>query len=107
MELRRQIAIIRAWFPLLVVSVQLAGGAARVVSSVLPKAYRAQATLIVGQSLSVASPDYNQILVSQRLSTTYASVATRRPALESVIRQLGLDVTADDLPNASQRQRAG
>jgi capsular exopolysaccharide family len=96
-DLRRQISIIRAWFPLLLACVVLAAGAAFVVSSLLPKAYQAKATLIVGQSLSAASPDYNQLLVSQRLSTTYAGIATKRPALESVIKQLGLDVTSDEL----------
>lgn len=97
MDLRRQIAIIRGWFPLLVASVVLAAGAAFVVSSVLPKAYEARATLIVGQSLSAVSPDYNQLLTSQRLSTTYATVATTRPILDTVIGQLHLDVTADEL----------
>ena len=97
MDLRRQIAIIRAWFPLLVVSVVLAAGAAFVVSSLLPKVYEAKATLIVGQSLSAVNPDYNQLLVSQRLSTTYAAVATTRPILETVIKQLGLGVTSDEL----------
>jgi succinoglycan biosynthesis transport protein ExoP len=96
-DLRRQIAIIRAWFPLLVASVVLAAGAAFVVSGMLPKVYEAKATLIVGQSLSAVSPDYNQLLVSQRLSTTYAAVATTRPTLETVIGQLGLGVTGDEL----------
>jgi polysaccharide biosynthesis transport protein len=102
-ELRRQIAIIRAWFPLLVASVVLAAGAAFVVSGMLPKVYEAKATLIVGQSLSAVSPDYNQLLVSQRLSATYAAVATTRPVLDTVIGQLRLDVAADDL---SKRVRA-
>lgn len=97
MDFRRQIAIIRAWFPLLVASVVLAVGAAFLVSSQLPKTYEAKATLIVGQSLSAVNTDYNQLLVSQRLSTTYASVATKRPILDSVITQLGLNLTPDDL----------
>jgi len=96
-ELRRQIAIIRAWFPLLVACVLLAAGAAFVFSSVQQKLYEAKATLIVGQSLSAVNPDYNQLLASQRLSTTYASVVTTRPILDNVVKQLGLDVTADGL----------
>jgi non-specific protein-tyrosine kinase len=96
-ELRRQIAIIRAWIPLLVLSVVLAGGAAFVVSSQLAKTYESKATLIVGQSLSVASPDYNTLLVSQRLSATYAAVAITRPNLDAVIAQLGIRLTPDDL----------
>jgi non-specific protein-tyrosine kinase len=96
-ELRRQLAIVRAWFPFLVACVLLAGGAAYLFSNTLPKVYEANATLIVGQSLSTASPDYNQLLVSQRLSTTYASLATKRPNLEAVITKLGLDQTTDQL----------
>ena len=97
MDLRRQMAIIRTWLPLLVASVVLAAIAAFVVSSLLPKAYEAKATLIVGQSLSSSNPDYNQLLVSQRLSATYAAVATKRPMLESVIKQLHLGMSAEDL----------
>ncbi len=97
MDLRRQIAIIRPWLPLLVITVVLAGGIAFAFSSLLPKTYEARATLIVGQSLSVANPDINQLLVSQRLSTTYATVATKRPILDATIKELGLDVTSDDL----------
>ncbi|MEI8334882.1 MAG: hypothetical protein WCH74_13680, partial [Chloroflexota bacterium] len=78
-------------------SVVLATGAAYAVSSQLPKAYEAKAMLIVGQLLSAVNPDYNQILVSQRLSTTYAAVATTRPTLDSVIQRLGLSVSPGQL----------
>ena len=97
MDLRRQIATIRAWLPLLIASVVLAAGAAYVVSGQLPKTYEARATLIVGQALSAANPDYTQLLVSQRLSTTYATVATKRPILENVIKELDLDASSGDL----------
>ena len=97
MEVRRQIAVIRRWFPLLLVSVLLAAGVAFAVSSALPKTYEATARLNVGMSLSAVNPDYNQVLVSQSLSTTYATVATTRPILDAVITQLGLGVTSDDL----------
>jgi non-specific protein-tyrosine kinase len=97
LDLRSQIAIVRAWLPLFVASVLLAAIAAYFVSIQLPKAYEAKATLAVGQSLSAANPDYNQLLVSQQLSTTYARVATTRPILEKVIKQLGLADTPDDL----------
>ena len=45
-------------------------------SNVLPKTYEGTTTLIVGQSLSAVNPDYNALLASQRLSQTYADVAT-------------------------------
>jgi non-specific protein-tyrosine kinase len=96
-DLRRLIAIVRAWFPLLIASVVLAAGAAFVVSNLQEKVYEARATLIVGQSLTGVNPDYSQLLVSQRLSTTYAAVATTRPILDAVIKRLGLDVTSVEL----------
>jgi len=97
MDVRHLIAIVRASLPLLVVSVLLAAGAAFLVSNLQGKVYEAKATLLVGQSLSAVNPDYSQLLVSQRLSTTYAVVATKRPILDAVIEQLGLDVTPDEL----------
>ena len=97
MDLRRQIVIVRARFPLFVLSVVLAAGAALVLSNLQPKIYQAKATLIVGQSLTGTSPDYNQLLASQRLSATFAAIATTRPVLEGVIHDLGLDMAADDL----------
>ena len=51
----------------------------------------------MGQSLTGVNPDYTQLLASQRLSTTYASVATHRPRLEAVIEELGLDITPEEL----------
>ncbi len=97
MDLRRLLAIVRAWLLFLAMCVVVAAGLAFFLSSSLPKVYEAKATLIVGQSLSGVSPDYNQILVSQRLSATYATVATTRPNLQAVIDKLGLSQTADDL----------
>ena len=97
LDVRRTIAITRTWFPLLVVSVVLAAGAAYLVSGVLPKVYEAKSTLIVGQSLSTVNPDYSQLLVSQRLSATYAAVATTRPILDAVVKQLDLSETSDEL----------
>jgi succinoglycan biosynthesis transport protein ExoP len=96
-DLRRQTAFVRTWFPLLVASVLLAAGAAFAVSSLQQKVYEAKATLIVGQALTGVNPDYTQLLASQRLSTTYAAVATTRPILDVVITQLGLGETSDEL----------
>ncbi|MGD0247559.1 MAG: polysaccharide biosynthesis tyrosine autokinase [Candidatus Limnocylindrales bacterium] len=97
MDLRRQITILRAWLWLLVASVLLAACAAFLVSGAMPRVYEARNTLIVGQSLTAANPDYNQLLASQRLSQTYATVATTRPLAQHVITRLGLSMTADEL----------
>ena len=106
MDLRRQLAVIRAWWPLLLASVILAGGVAYGVTNAQAKVYEARTTLIVGSSLSGVNPDYSQLLVSQRLSTTYATIATTSPVLEKAIRRLALNETAADLVKRVQASAA-
>jgi succinoglycan biosynthesis transport protein ExoP len=97
LDLRHQLAILRARLPLILAVVVIAAGASFGFSSLQPKVYQADATLVVGQSLSSVSPDYTALLASQSLSTTYATVATTRPLLQNVIKSLGLPGTTDDL----------
>ena len=77
----------------MVVAAVLAGATAFIVSSLQSKVYEGKTTLIVGQSLSSANPDYTQFLVAQGLSETYAAIAETRPILERVIEELGLKDT--------------
>jgi succinoglycan biosynthesis transport protein ExoP len=102
LDLRRLIALVRAWLPLMILAAALAGAAAYAVSSLQQKVYEAKATLIVGQSLSAANPDYTQLLVAENLTATYAAVAKTRPILEDVITRLSLDVNPDDLAGRVQ-----
>ena len=96
MELRRLIAVLRASFWLVAASVLLAGAAAYVVSSMLPEIYEGKVSMIVGQSINAADPDLNQLLASQRLSQTYAELATTTPLLEQVIAKNDVGVTPDE-----------
>jgi capsular exopolysaccharide synthesis family protein len=101
-ELRHLIAVVRAWLPLLIAAPLLAGATAYVVSNLQPKIYEANATLIVGQSLSSSNPDINQLQVAEGLANTYASIAESRPILERVIEVLGLEQTPKDLADRIQ-----
>jgi tyrosine-protein kinase len=96
-DLRHQLGIARKWLPLLVAGVVIGAVAAFGFSSVQQRVYEAKATLVVGQALQALNPDVNQLIVSQRLSTTYAAIATKRPALQHVIDELGLSQTTDQL----------
>ncbi len=97
MDLRRQGQVIRSWLWLLIASLLLAGGAAFLVSSALPKVYSATVTLIVRQSPTSASANINDILVSQQISQTYADMATTTPILTQVIADAGLSISPADL----------
>jgi polysaccharide biosynthesis transport protein len=83
--------------PLLLVSAVLSGAVAFVGASLQARVYEADATLMVGDTLSTSNTDYNDLLASQRLSKTYASLATTRPLLERVIAKLNLQTTPDEL----------
>jgi polysaccharide biosynthesis transport protein len=96
MDLRRQGQVIRSWLWLLIASLLLAGGAAYLVSSSLPKVYEAKVTLLVGQSSSSSTPNYNDLLASQRISQTYADLATTGTILGQVMANAGLSVTVDE-----------
>lgn len=97
MDLRSAFAVLRARARIVIVGVLAAGLAALGLSLAMPKVYEADTTLIVGQSLVSANPDYNQILASQRLTQTYATIALTRPLLDAVISSLHLQLTADQL----------
>jgi len=84
-NLNRQARVLRASWPILLGSALVAGLIGFVVASAQPRSYDASATLIVGQELSGTNPDYSQLLVSQRLSTTYAAIATTGRILDQVI----------------------
>ena len=97
MDLRRQLAVLRSRSRLIIGSVLLAAIASALVSLALPKVYQSRVTLVVGQSLAAVNPDINQLLVSQKLSETYAEVARTDPVLQAVSNQLGLGVSPDNL----------
>ena len=105
MDARQTLNVLRRWVWLLIAAVLLAGGASYLVSSSLTKLYESKVTLIVGQSLQSTSTDYNQLLASQRLSQTYADLATTGTVLSAVIDSVGLDTTTDELGRSSARTR--
>jgi capsular exopolysaccharide synthesis family protein len=96
LDLRRLLTIARSRLPLLLAGLVLGGAVAFGLSSLQTKTYEAKTTLIVGQSLAGVG-DFDQLLVSQRLSTTYAAVGTTRPILEAVISKLRLQTRPEDL----------
>jgi len=96
-NLNRQARVLRASWPILLGSALVAGLIGFVVASAQPRSYDASATLIVGQELSGTNPDYSQLLVSQRLSTTYAAIATTGRILDQVIARENLSETSQEL----------
>lgn len=97
MDIRLQFSIVWRSKWLIALVCVLAGGVSYYITSLQPKIYEATATAIVGQSLNAVGLDINSLLASQRLSATYATIATTRPLLDRVIAKEGLNVSADAL----------
>lgn len=95
--LRRQLAVVGRHGLLIALTVVVAAAAAYLGSGLLPRVYEAQVTLLVGQALAPNAPDFDQLLTSQRLSQTYAQMATMRPIVGQVIERLGIPETQEQL----------
>lgn len=94
MDLRRYLLIARHWLWMFLLATIAAAAVAYVVSSHQTKLYRATATLIINQAQVATGPTYSDVLASQQLTKTYASVATSRPVLAAAAKSLGLPASS-------------
>jgi polysaccharide biosynthesis transport protein len=97
MNLRTFSTLIRARYRLIAVTLIAFVVTAGALSLVWPKTYEASATMIVGNATGTVTPSLDATLVGQRLSQTYAAVATQRATLARVIDRLKLDMDPEDL----------
>lgn len=96
MELRQYALLLRKWLWLFVLSTLVAGSVSYIVSRNSTPVYQASATLMVNQASNPTTmTGYSDILTSERLARTYASLLTSRPVLDETARRLGID--SDDL----------
>lgn len=98
MDLRHQLVFLRSSLTLVAIGALIGAVAAFLLSSVLPPTYQSQATLLVGQTANPGTTaDYNQLLISQRLSQTYAQLITLPEVAGGVIDELDLSTTPEEL----------
>ena len=93
MELREYAGLLRKWLWLVIVCALAAGTIAFIVSKNTTPVYEASSTLRVSQASNPATTvAYADILTSERLARTYASLLTSRPVLEETANRLGVEV---------------
>lgn len=98
MEIRRYLAIVQRWFWLIIMGALLAGATAYFVSDNSPRVYRATARLLIDQAPGSSSGnEYTQILVEQRLTTTYVELIKLDPVMFETIERLQLPYTPEEL----------
>ena len=94
MELRQYVTLLRKWLWLVILCTVVAGVIAYVVSHNSQKIYQASATLMVNQAANPSTAaGYSDILTSERLARTYASLLVSRPVLEESAARLGISAT--------------
>jgi polysaccharide biosynthesis transport protein len=96
MELRYYLTLLRRWAWLLVLSVVLGAGAALVFSRMQSPVYEAVTWVMIvrPQETSVTA---GSSLSDQQLADTYVALLTRRPVLEAASREVGTEVTEDQV----------
>jgi receptor protein-tyrosine kinase len=75
----------------------LAASTAFYISKQLTPIYATSATLLVNQTQTAGTVQYNDILTSERLTNTYTELVKRQMILQSVIRRLDLPMTFPEL----------
>ena len=92
MELREYVGLLGRWLWLVVLCLVAAAVSAYVVSKNTTPIYEASSTLRVNQASNPATTAaYADILSSERLARTYASLLTSRPVVEETALRLGID----------------
>ena len=85
--------LIRKWLWLILLCTLLAGAIAYLVSRNMTPIYEASSTLRVNQAANPATTvAYADVLTSERLARTYATLLTSRPVLDETARRLSIDV---------------
>jgi capsular exopolysaccharide synthesis family protein len=97
MDIKVYLKIIRNRWWLLILGPVLAAAAAFYISKQLTPVYSTSTTLLVNQTQTPGTVQYNDILTSERLTNTYAELVRRPVILENVIRRLDLTMNYAEL----------
>jgi capsular exopolysaccharide synthesis family protein len=98
MELIRYVRVLRHRLWMIIICPIVAALAGGIVSLALPPIYEAQVVVLVRPAQPLASTDPTvAALTSDQISRTYASLMTQRPLLESVSKEVGLNIRPEDL----------
>ncbi|MHA2406706.1 MAG: polysaccharide biosynthesis tyrosine autokinase [Candidatus Hermodarchaeia archaeon] len=92
MELRHYAMILWRWTWLIVLSAVLAGGAAYFVSQAQTPIYQATTSILIDQAPDARNTEFTALLLAERLTDTYGELIVKRPVLEEVIQELGIDL---------------
>ncbi len=98
-DVRQYLDLFRQWWWVVVITTIIAGVAAFFISRQMTPIYQASTILVINEARAGGnqSVDYTSLMTSERLAGTYSKLIESRPVMEEVIKQLKLNVTAEDL----------
>jgi non-specific protein-tyrosine kinase len=96
-DLRRYFNLLWHWAWLIILATILAAGAAYFFSRRMTPVYQVSSTLMVNEAPGTKSTDYAALVVSERLTQTYAEMLTKQPVLQEVVDRLNLGLPPQDL----------
>ena len=96
-ELRWVLSVIRFNFLFILACTLLGAAIAYAVISPKPRVYNATVTMLVQQNSGTGNVNLNDLRINELLADTYSGMLVRRPVLEEVISQLGLEETPNTL----------
>ena len=96
-DLRHYGYLLWHWAWLIILAAVLAAGLAYYVSIQMTPVYQASTTVLVDKANADGSSEYQSLLMSERLTQTYAELLIQEPVLEAVVERLDLGLSAGDL----------
>ena len=96
-EIKRYLSILRNRWWILLLGTVLAGSSAFIFSRRQQPVYEAKTLLLINQGSSSGNATYSDILASEQLVSTYATMLTSRQVLDETISTLGLSLGSDAL----------
>lgn len=97
MELEKYLRTLQRWWWLILVCTLCTGGASFIANSLMQPVYEARVTLMSNQSANTGIVDYPSLLGSRQIIETSRELLQTQPLLETVIRNLDLPYSAEDL----------
>ncbi len=91
MELRQYVTIVWKWLWLILLGTAVAGVSTWLVARDQPPIYQSSVTLMIGQALEKANPNYTDFYTSEQLAQTYSELIKREPILRATARALGFE----------------
>jgi succinoglycan biosynthesis transport protein ExoP len=97
MELRQYAATLWKWSWLIVLSTAVAAVCSWLAAKDQPPIYQTSTTLMIGQAMQQADPNYADFYTSEQLAQTYSELVKREPILKATARALGFEQQWSDL----------